>query len=85
MTGSSGFEEEQVPAEVVPPEVGLSSLAVVRWGLVLWAVALVVVLVVPELRTGERSWWVWVPVAGLAVGSLGYTYLRRGRGNAAEA
>nr|WP_269812953.1 hypothetical protein [Ornithinimicrobium sediminis] len=42
-------------------------------------------MVVPELRTGERSWWVWVPVAGLAVGSLGYTYLRRGRGNAAEA
>jgi hypothetical protein len=40
---------------------------------------------VPELRSGERSWWVWVPVAALAVGAVGYLYLRGGRGNAAGA
>src|SRR6478609_12243664 len=54
-------------------------------GIGLWAVALVVTLVVPALHTGERSWWPWTCVAGLALGSLGYAYMRRGRGNAAGA
>lgn len=54
-------------------------------GLVLWLVALVVVLAVPALRTGDRDWWPWVPVAGIALGALGRFYVGRGRGNAAEA
>lgn len=57
----------------------LSSLTVARWGLALWAVALVVVLAVPALRTGSRDWWVWVPVAGLVVGAIGHAYLARAR------
>lgn len=57
----------------------LSSLTVARWGLALWAVALVVVLAVPALRTGSRDWWVWVPVAGLVVGVIGHAYLARSR------
>ena len=46
---------------------------------------LVVLLLVPSLREGERSWWIWVPVTGMLLGALGYVYLRRGRGNAAMA
>ena len=62
-----------------------SSARIVLGGLVLWAVALVLTLVVPALHTGERDWWPWCCVAGLALGSLGYAYMRRGRGNAAGA
>jgi hypothetical protein len=51
----------------------------------LWAVALVVVLVVPNLHEGSRFWWPWCCVAGIVLGLIGYAYLRRGRGNAAEA
>ncbi|MEP7160635.1 MAG: DUF2530 domain-containing protein [Dermatophilaceae bacterium] len=53
--------------------------------LVVWAVALAVVLAVPDLHTGERSWWPWTCVAALLLGGLGYGYIRRGRGNAESA
>lgn len=58
---------------------------VILAGLLCWVVALVVILVVPGLHQGERSWWVWVPVIGITLGLLGYAYVRRGRGNAAAA
>ena len=45
----------------------------------------VVVLAVPDLRTGDRAWWPWTCVAGLLLGVLARLYLRRGRGNAAAA
>lgn len=51
----------------------------------LWAVGLVITVAVPALHTGDRSWWPWCAVAGLVLGALGYAYLRRGRGNAADA
>lgn len=51
----------------------------------LWAAALVLTAAVPALHTGERSWWPWCCVAGLSLGALGYVYVRRGRGNAADA
>ncbi len=51
----------------------------------LWAAALVVILAVPALRTGERSWWPWTCVIALTLGGLGYLYIRRGRGNAESA
>ena len=54
-------------------------------GLIGWMIALVVILAVPALHTGERSWWPWCAVAGLGLGLLGYGYLRRGRGNASGA
>ena len=74
------------PAEPAPLEpLAWSSARIVLGGLVLWAVALVVTLAVPALRTGDRDWWPWCCVAGLALGSLGYGYMRRGRGNAAGA
>lgn len=71
--------------EVHPPTVPLRTITVVTWGTVLWAVALVVVLLVPDLRSGNRTWWPWVPVAGIGLGVLAYAYLRGGRGNAAAA
>lgn len=74
-----------VPEVVVPKQVVVPTSVVVRTGLVLWLVALVVVAAVPDLRTGDRSWWIWVPVAALALGGVGHVYLRRGRGNAAGA
>ena len=85
---------EAVPApqleapELAAPELeplAWSSARIVLGGLVLWAAALVVTLVVPALHTGDRDWWPWCCVAGLALGSLGYAYMRRGRGNAAGA
>lgn len=60
-------------------------LRVVEWGMLVWAVALVVTLVVPALRTGERDWWPWACVAGIGLGAIGWLYVRRGRGNAADA
>ncbi len=56
---------------------------IVELGLVGWLIALGVILAVPALRTGERAWWPWCAVAGVAVGLIGYGYLRRGKGNVA--
>jgi hypothetical protein len=74
-----GFEG--TPDEELQP-LAVSSLRTVLWGQLGWVVTLVVLLAVPALHEGPRDWWPWVPVAGLAIGSLGYVYLRRGRGNA---
>ncbi|MGO4341285.1 DUF2530 domain-containing protein [Pedococcus sp. 2YAF34] len=63
----------------------VSSATVTLWGLACWVVALVATLVVPSLHEGERHWWPWTCVAAIVIGSLGYTYVRRGRGNAASA
>lgn len=68
-----------------PPEVTLRTITLVRWGTLAWALVLLVLLVTPSLRSGEQDWWVWVPVAGIVGGLLGYAYLRRGKGNAADA
>jgi hypothetical protein len=61
------------------------SRLIIRIGLAVWALALVVTLLVPALHTGERDWWPWACVAGLGLGSIGYAYVARGRGNAAAA
>lgn len=82
-TGAAGGTP--APKVVTPPEVRLRTSTVVRWGMAAWLVALVVILAVPDLRTGDRSWWPWVPVAALALGVVGLTYMGRGRGNASDA
>jgi Protein of unknown function (DUF2530) len=51
-------------------------------GMALWGVALVVCLLVPSLHQGDRAWWPWTCVAGMAGGGLALLYVRRGRGNA---
>ncbi|WP_151525674.1 DUF2530 domain-containing protein [Serinicoccus kebangsaanensis] len=80
-----GPGDEQQADPVRPPEVTLRTITLVRWGILAWFVVLAVLVLVPSLRSGERDWWVWVPVAGIVLGTLGYAYLRRGKGNAAEA
>ena len=54
-------------------------------GIGLWALALVVTLVVPSLHTGDRSWWTWTCVDGIALGAFAMWFVSRGRGNAAGA
>ncbi|MGN6300718.1 MAG: DUF2530 domain-containing protein [Angustibacter sp.] len=71
------------PEELQPIQV--DSVRIVLGGLAGWVVALVVVLAVPALHTGDRSWWPWACVSGLVLGLVGLAYLLRGRGNAAGA
>ena len=47
-------------------------------GTAVWALALAVTLVVPALHTGERSWWPWACVAGIALGAFAWWYVGRG-------
>jgi hypothetical protein len=63
----------------------VSSARVALWGAVAWLVALVLTLAVPALHEGDRHWWPWTCVAGVAIGALGLAYIRRGRGNASDA
>ena len=48
----------------------------------LWGLALLVSLLLPALHQGDKQWWPWTCVAGLAGGGLALLYIRRGRGNA---
>ena len=74
------------PAEGAPIEpLHVPTAQIVRVGIACWAVALVVTLAVPALRTGDRDWWPWACVAGILLGCAGYAYVRRGRGNASDA
>jgi hypothetical protein len=68
-----------------PQPLQVSTARVVLWGIGAWAVALAVTLAVPALHTGSRDWWPWTCVAGIVLGFIGYSYVRRGRGNAADA
>jgi hypothetical protein len=79
--------ERPVERPVEPPlePLPVPMARIVEVGTGLWAVALALVLLVPALHDGERSWWPWCCVAGLVLGLAGYAYVRRGRGNAAEA
>lgn len=75
-----------MPSPITEPQpLPWRTTRVILWGLAVWGVALVVTLVVPALHTGERSWWPWTCVAGIGLGLFGYSYVRRGRGNAADA
>lgn len=89
-TGRPEGDEGGTTPYGAPPAPALEPLAlpmrrIVEVGLGLWALALVVTLVVPVLHTGARAWWPWCCAAGLALGAVGWVYLRRGRGNAASA
>ena len=82
--GASGVAGGQDTAPELLP-LAVSTARVVVWGELAWVVALVVILAVPSLHRGERDWWPWVPVAGIVLGLVGFSYVRRGRGNAAGA
>jgi len=68
-----------------PQPLKVRTTRVVEIGIAIWALALVVTLVVPALHTGSRHWWPWTCVAGVVLGFIGWSYVRRGRGNAADA
>jgi hypothetical protein len=70
-------------APVEPIAVPTRLLVAVGTGL--WALALVVTLVVPSLHTGNRSWWPWTCVSGIALGAIAWWYVGRGHDNAANA
>ncbi|MDQ2757322.1 MAG: DUF2530 domain-containing protein [Actinomycetota bacterium] len=70
-------------AEGGPRPVNVSVPTVCIVGSALWTVVLVVTLFVPALREGQRSWWPWTAVVGVALGVGCWFYVRRGRGNAA--
>ena len=75
---------DPTPGDVVTP-VHVPMIKIVRVGILAWAVALVVTLVVPTLHQAPRDWWPWCCVAGIVLGGIGWFYLSRGRGNAADA
>lgn len=54
-------------------------------GTTFWAVGLLLVLLVPSWHEGSRDGWPWICVAGVILGLVGLRYVRRGRGNAADA
>jgi Protein of unknown function (DUF2530) len=81
MTDSSRRAAEDQPLQPL----AVSSARVALWGSVAWLVALVLTLAVPALHEGDRHWWPWTCVAGVAIGALGLVYIRRGRGNASGA
>lgn len=69
-----------------PPEVlSVPTRRIIIWGQIGWVIALVATLLVPSLHTGDRSWWPWACLSGLVLGGIGYAYVARGRGNAADA
>ncbi|MGN6752660.1 MAG: DUF2530 domain-containing protein [Intrasporangium sp.] len=72
------------PAEDLTP-VHVPMVRIVEVGMLCWLVALFVVMLVPALHTGDKAWWPWCCVAGFGLGGIGLTYVRRGRGNAADA
>ena len=70
----------KAPEPIAPLPVPMRRI--VEIGMLVWLVALVVVLLVPSLHAGDRSWWPQVCIAGLGLGAIGWIYLWRGRGNA---
>jgi hypothetical protein len=71
------------PAPVEPSAV--PTRAIIAVGVGLWLLALVVVLIVPSLHTGERSWWPWTCVTGVLLGVFAWWFVGRGRGAASDA
>ena len=52
--------------------------AVVRFGIGVWAVLLVVAIIMHgRLEEQGRGWWVWTPVAAIALGLYGLRYIER--------
>jgi hypothetical protein len=78
-------QTEPTPRQEVLAPVHVPMLRIVEAGMALWALAFVVTLLVPTLHQGTRNWWPWVCVWGVLLGGIGWLYLRRGRGNAADA
>jgi uncharacterized membrane protein HdeD (DUF308 family) len=68
-----------------PEPLTIDTARLLETGIALWSIALMVTVLVPALRQGNRHWWPWACVAGIVGGVLAWGYVRRGRGNAAAA
>jgi hypothetical protein len=79
----SSSADAPAPQPIAP--VHVPTQRIVLAGTVGWAVALLASLIVPALHTGDRAWWPWCAAAGVALGLLGWSLVRRGRGNFHEA
>lgn len=84
MNESTSDEPAEISADDLLP-VKVDVLRVLEIGVGCWVVALVLTLVIPALHGDGRDWWPWACVSGLIGGSVGWIYVRRGRGNAAAA
>lgn len=84
MNESTSDEPAEISADDLLP-VKVDVLRVLEIGVGCWVVALVLTLVIPALHGDGRDWWPWTCVSGLIGGSVGWIYVRRGRGNAAAA
>lgn len=61
-----------------PPPLRTNDRAVILVGMAVWAVLLVLAVVARHrLSADGHGWWVWTPVAGLALGCYGLYYVRR--------
>ena len=75
---------EALGASAPTEPIDVPTRTIVLVGTAIWAVALVVTLAVPALHTGERSWWPWTCVTGIALGAFALWYVSRGKGSAAD-
>lgn len=83
MTGPDG--QPAAPRPIEPLDV--DGVAVIAVGVLLWAVALVVLAITGVRFSSDNGWWLWTCIAGMGVGSLMLIYARRRRAayRAAEA
>ena len=82
MTDEPTPEDAAAPADEPIAPLPVPMRRIVEVGMLLWLVALVVILLVPALHEGDKSWWPQVCLAGIGLGAIGWIYLWRGRGNA---
>lgn len=72
---------EKPPLKPAPEPIKTNEVAVVSGGMVLWAVALVVLAVFfrDDLHRHHATWWLWACAAGLALGVYGLRFALRRR------
>lgn len=83
--GGATQPDEGLAAEGLATPLHVPMVRIVEVGMLGWLVALCVVMLVPAWHVGDRAWWPWCCVAGFGLGLIGLAYVRRGRGNAADA
>ena len=60
-----------------PPPLEANDVLVTATGTAAWAVALVVLLILREQIPPSERWWIWVCVAGVAMGLFALWYVPR--------
>lgn len=61
-----------------PPPLETNDRATVRFGMAVWTVLFVIALILrSDLEAQGHGWWIWTPVAGVALGFYGLHHLRK--------